>query len=1067
MKHKLEDAFECIKEARMELESSLSNLGKVVRNGKIAREEFMRIVNVELNIIWKTGKEKNSDKVEWAKLRNKVDPEFQVYNGVIVGDEELEEFEKKNAESKSKTQNNVGVYDGIELDDKQKQIISFPLQHTTFTKLNVEAFETELEKCKVKAKWQKFQEMRKEEENRATEEIIINGEKKSEALDESFEKVFSSKNKILNFQNLKATDLKGNKRIIMPDLDDDIDEIRRNNVNNELKNVFLKFREDHCDKFGNQIENNLDSEQFRTIKNLREKLEKENLICYETDKTGKLVVDSVKNYSDKMMKNIANDEIITEEKVKKIENKLNEHVDFWMKMTNAGENTKQAGRVKSNLKSQEGQLPVLRGTSKDHKEAKNVDKGPDLRPIMGAYIGPNVGLANIGGLIIRRIAEETDTGFVCKSTEEMQYRFEKYNKERIEKNLGDKNIIIGSMDVEKWYPRLNPKRLGVAVKNMVIVSEIEFEGINYEAVSKYLGKFMTKEEIEDENMEEILYIKVKKTRRKRKETVNRNMNKKEMEKEKENENGKTLDTSTNGGGNTVNNKNKEKKNDDDWEAPKRNPTKKEKRNMLGKALEILVVNVMENHVYTFGNEIRIQSEGGPIGLSLTGELADAFMVEWDKEVVKRVKEVGVDLLLYERYKDDINVVAVSVERGTEIKDGKLVINEEKIKADEGKSDSQITMDIVRDVAEGVDPMITLTTDVPSNYENGYMPILDLEVKINKEENNRLDFQFFEKPTKNGRILMPDSACPARQKRTILTQECLRRLRNTKIDLGEEIQNFHLSMFMLKLKNSGHSAKYRKQILESALNAFEKMKLEDKNGTKPLYRGRSWDSENRAKKKAYEKINWYNKEGQQSKGDKIVYKTVLFVPTTKDGVLMKMLKKREEELNRFSSERIKIVEEGGTKISTLLTKNPFPVARCNGKALEMCFVCKSLGGDNPKISCRSTNVGYRLGCETCAGRGKNKIYEGETGRAAKVRGKEHWAGFKNRNPKNVLYKHKQMEHPEEDIEVSMKITRTFKDALTRQANEAIRIENRKPDELLNSKSEMNHPKIARIGVQNRN
>ena len=104
-----------------------------------------------------------------------------------------------------------------------------------------------------------------------------------------------------------------------------------------------------------------------------------------------------------------------------------------------------------------------------------------------------------------------------------------------------------------------------------------------------------------------------------------------------------------------------------------------------------------------------------------------------------------------------------------------------------------------------------------------------------------------------------------------------------------------------------------------------------------------------------------------------------------------------------------------------------------------------------MSCRNNNIGYRLGCDTCAGRGENRIYEGKTGRAAKVRGKEHWAGFKNQNPKNVLYKHKQMEHPDEDIKVSMKITRTFSDALSRQANEAIRIENRKPDELLNSKS----------------
>ena len=101
------------------------------------------------------------------------------------------------------------------------------------------------------------------------------------------------------------------------------------------------------------------------------------------------------------------------------------------------------------------------------------------------------------------------------------------------------------------------------------------------------------------------------------------------------------------------------------------------------------------------------------------------------------------------------------------------------------------------------------------------------------------------------------------------------------------------MFMLKLKNSGHSAKYRKQILDSALKAFEKMKLEDENGTKPLFRARNWDAENRAKRKLYQKTNWYNKDDQKYIDDRIMYKTVLFVPTTKDGVRMKILKKRED------------------------------------------------------------------------------------------------------------------------------------------------------------------------------
>ena len=53
-----------------------------------------------------------------------------------------------------------------------------------------------------------------------------------------------------------------------------------------------------------------------------------------------------------------------------------------------------------------------------------------------------------------------------------------------------------------------------------------------------------------------------------------------------------------------------------------------------------------------------------------------------------------------------------------------------------------------------------------------------------------------------------------------------------------------------------------------------------------------------------------------------------------------------------------------------------------------------------------------------------------------------------------------------MEISMKITKKFKDPLTRQANEAVRIGNRneKTGELLNSKNEFHYPKIARIIVE---
>ena len=234
--------------------------------------------------------------------------------------------------------------------------------------------------------------------------------------------------------------------------------------------------------------------------------------------------------------------------------------------------------------------------------------------------------------------------------------------------------------------------------------------------------------------------------------------------------------------------------------------------------------------------------------------------------------------------------------------------------------------------------------------------------------------FFEKPTKNPKILMADSAINAKSKRTILTQECLRRIRNTKIELGDAVRNDHLNRFMIKMKNSGYSKNYRIQILKSALNAFDKMLEEDKNGTKPLHRNREWNRENRLKYKENKRNNWY-KNGKETEK---IYKSILFVPPTPGSGLLQELKNREEQLNKNNKERIKIVEKGDLKIEKIMTtKNSFKEEKCQDK---WCPLCKGDFGEF-KIACNTNNTGYRWVCKTCE-KTKNatKAYEGETSRS---------------------------------------------------------------------------------------
>ena len=70
---------------------------------------------------------------------------------------------------------------------------------------------------------------------------------------------------------MKPSDLKNNKRVVIPDTNDDAEEIRRKNLKSELRKVVRKYKEEHCDKFGNLLENNLSKTKMKDMKKQKTK----------------------------------------------------------------------------------------------------------------------------------------------------------------------------------------------------------------------------------------------------------------------------------------------------------------------------------------------------------------------------------------------------------------------------------------------------------------------------------------------------------------------------------------------------------------------------------------------------------------------------------------------------------------------------------------------------------------------------------------------------------------------------------------------------------------------------
>ena len=114
------------------------------------------------------------------------------------------------------------------------------------------------------------------------------------------------------------------------------------------------------------------------------------------------------------------------------------------------------------------------------------------------------------------------------------------------------------------------------------------------------------------------------------------------------------------------------------------------------------------------------------------------------------------------------------------------------------------------------------------------------------------FEFYSKPMASQLVMVEASAAPLSQKRTVLTQEGIRRLLNCSEELPWAQKAEHLSKYMQKLRNSGYSSKFRSEILLSALSGFEKIKEAAKSGIRPVYRKRCWNKKERLAKKVTKK-----------------------------------------------------------------------------------------------------------------------------------------------------------------------------------------------------------------------
>ena len=160
--------------------------------------------------------------------------------------------------------------------------------------------------------------------------------------------------------------------------------------------------------------------------------------------------------------------------------------------------------------------------------------------------------------------------------------------------------------------------------------------------------------------------------------------------------------------------------------------------------------MFSSHLYTFAGKIFRQASGGPIGLRGTCAIARLVMQMWDLKWMARMDRLKVVIWLAMRYMDD----GRAFKSGWRWYRGDLVFCKSWGFEDAQLSPTERTRRILHATMQDLEEFLTFTMETVEDFSNGYLPTLDTEIGVTKQ--NRIEYRFYEK------CLCPECDCYGRK-----------------------------------------------------------------------------------------------------------------------------------------------------------------------------------------------------------------------------------------------------------------------------------------------------------------
>ena len=235
------------------------------------------------------------------------------------------------------------------------------------------------------------------------------------------------KNK-LDLSRRRATDLKGNSRVIFPRKVSNFEiEAKLETFRTEARSEFLKYMKKFCGKNGKQL-SNLTKSQERGLKSLRERVKNGEIVVLPTDKTGKLAVMTRSTYEKAGQKHVKNDVVVGMEELWEAQKQINGHVAMSIKMFKIGKGWGHTDRVRETMLGEGVAVCPVSLLFKDHKGWVNGSKSiPPTRHVAGGHMGMNLHLSEVVSDVLEPLVGTIEGGTEVISGEDMLARVDRLN----------------------------------------------------------------------------------------------------------------------------------------------------------------------------------------------------------------------------------------------------------------------------------------------------------------------------------------------------------------------------------------------------------------------------------------------------------------------------------------------------------------------------------------------------------------------------------------------------------------------------------------------------------------